>query len=158
MQHSCGVHVGFETSWGRVPASPRFNRNRASPGSRCQPLSSTRHAPCKHVTGSRPRAPAFPLLYNNLFLVGTMNYVAGIGLMLWAVTTWMALRERSWLLRLPVSAAFVLALFFCHLFALGVYGLALLAFELHRLWTSYAQARVASRTLARQRLPAVAAA
>lgn len=99
---------------------------------------------------------AFPLLYNNLFLVGTMNYVAGIGLMLWAVTTWMALRERSWLVRLPVSAAFVLALFFCHLFALGVYGLALLAFELHRLWTSYAQARSASRVLARQRLPALA--
>ena len=99
---------------------------------------------------------AFPLLYNNLFLVGTMNYVAGIGLMLWAVTTWMALRERSWLLRLPVSAAFVLALFFCHLFALGVYGLALLAFELQRLWTSYAQARAASRVLARRRLPALA--
>jgi hypothetical protein len=99
---------------------------------------------------------AFPLLYNNLFLVGTMNYVAGIGLMLWAVTTWMALRERSWLVRLPVSAAFVLALFFCHLFALGVYGLALLAFELHRLWTSYVQARGVSRVLARQRLPALA--
>ncbi len=100
---------------------------------------------------------AFPLLYNNLFLVGTMNYMAGIGLMLWAVTAWMALRERSFLLRLPVSAAFVLALFFCHLFALGVYGLALLAFELHRLWTSYAQARAGSRVLARRRLPALAA-
>ena len=99
---------------------------------------------------------AFPLVYNNLFLVGTMNYVAGIGLMLWAVTTWMTLRERSWPIRLPVSAAFVLALFFCHLFALGVYGLALLAFELHRLRTSYAQARAASRVLARRRLPALA--
>jgi hypothetical protein len=99
---------------------------------------------------------AFPLLYNNLFLVGTMNYVAGIGLMLWAVTTWITLRERSWLVRLPVSAAFVLALFFCHLFALGVYGLALLAFELHRLWTSYRQARAASRVLARRRLPGLA--
>src|SRR5262249_42863501 len=27
---------------------------------------------------------AFPLLYNNVFLVGTMNYVFGIGLSLWA--------------------------------------------------------------------------
>ena len=96
---------------------------------------------------------AFPLLYNNVFLVGTMNYVAGIGLMLWAVTTWMALRERSWLIRLPVSAAFVLALFFCHLFALGVYGLALLAFELHRLWASFRQARSVSPALATRRLP-----
>lgn len=99
---------------------------------------------------------AFPLLYNNLFLVGTMNYMAGIGLVLWAVTTWMALRERSWLLRLPVSAVFVLGLFFCHLFALGVYGLALLAFELYRLRTSYAQASGVSRVLARRRLPALA--
>jgi len=77
--------------------------------------------------------------------------------MLWAVTTWITLRDRTWLLRLPVSAAFVLALFICHLFALGVYGLALLAFELHRLWTSYAQARAGSRVLARRRLPALAA-
>ena len=29
----------------------------------------------------------------------------------------------------------MLALFFCHLFALGLYGLELLAFETHRLWT-----------------------
>ncbi len=27
---------------------------------------------------------AFPLLYNNVFLVGTMNYMFGIGLALWA--------------------------------------------------------------------------
>jgi hypothetical protein len=100
---------------------------------------------------------AFALLYNNVFLVGTMNYVAGIGLMLWAVAAWIALRERSWLLRLPVSALFVAALFFCHLFSLGVYGLALLAFELHRLWTSYAQLRAASPAAAHRRLPALLA-
>jgi hypothetical protein len=100
---------------------------------------------------------AFALLYNNVFLVGTMNYVAGIGLTLWAVTAWIALRERSFLVRLPVSTLFVLALFFCHLFSLGVYGLALLAFELHRLWTSYAQLRRASRGAARRRLPALLA-
>jgi hypothetical protein len=98
---------------------------------------------------------AFALLYSNIFLVGTMNYVFGIGLMLWAVTAWIALRERSFLLRLPVSMLFVLALFFCHLFSLGVYGLALLAFELHRLWTSYAQLRDASPSAARRRLPAL---
>jgi len=77
---------------------------------------------------------AFPLLYNYVFLVGTMNYVSGIGLSLWALVTWIALRERHLLLRLMVSMFFVAALFFCHLFALGTYGLGLLAFELHRLW------------------------
>jgi hypothetical protein len=78
---------------------------------------------------------AFPLLYNNVFLVGTMNYVFGMGLALWALASWIALRERNLLLRLGVSALFVLGLFFCHLFAVGVYGVGLLAFELHRLWT-----------------------
>lgn len=77
---------------------------------------------------------AFPLLYNHVFLVGVMNYVFGIGLTLWGLAAWIWLRERSWLLRLPVSTVFVLALFFCHLFAVGLYGLGLLAIELARLW------------------------
>src|SRR5256885_4806856 len=77
---------------------------------------------------------AFPLLYNTVFLVGTMNYLFGIGLALWALASWVALRERALALRLAVSTLFVLALFFCHLFAVGVYGLGLLAFELHRLF------------------------
>jgi hypothetical protein len=76
----------------------------------------------------------FPLLYNNVFLVGTMNYVFGIGLALWALTSWIWLRERNLALRLAVSTLFVIGLFFCHLFAVGVYGVGLLAFELHRLW------------------------
>src|SRR5262245_32844666 len=79
---------------------------------------------------------AFPLLYNYVFIVGTMNYVSGIGLSLWALVAWIALRERNPALRLTVSMMFVAALFFSHLFALGTYGLGLLAFELHRLWLS----------------------
>jgi hypothetical protein len=78
---------------------------------------------------------AFPLVYNYVFLVGTMNYVSGIGLSLWALVVWIALRDRPMAVRLPVSALFVLALFFCHLFVLGTYGLGLLAFELNRLWS-----------------------
>lgn len=78
---------------------------------------------------------AFPLLYNHVFLVGTMNYVCGIGLSLWALVAWIALRERHWALRLPVSTLFVVALFFCHLFVVGIYGLGLLAFEFNRLWS-----------------------
>jgi hypothetical protein len=80
---------------------------------------------------------AFPLLYNNVFLVGTMNYVFGMGLALWALVAWVWLRERNIFLRLTVSTAFVLALFFCHLFAVGLYGLGLLAFEIHRLMVVY---------------------
>ena len=76
---------------------------------------------------------AFPLLYNYVFLVGTMNYVFGIGLSLWALTAWIALRGRRLPVRLAVSTLFVLGLFFCHLYALGIYGVGLVAYELHRL-------------------------
>src|SRR5665811_1682230 len=39
---------------------------------------------------------AFPLLYNYVFLVGVMNYIFGIGVALWALAGWVALRERAW--------------------------------------------------------------
>lgn len=74
------------------------------------------------------------LLYNGVLLVGVVNYIFGIGLALWAFAAWVALRDRFWPLRFVVSALFAVALFVCHLFALGVYGLALLAFELWVLW------------------------
>jgi hypothetical protein len=77
---------------------------------------------------------AFPLLYNYNFLVGLMNYIFGIGVALWALAGWVALRERPWPLRFVLSAACVVALFFCHLCALGIYGVGVLSFELSRLW------------------------
>ncbi|MBA4789983.1 MAG: hypothetical protein H2042_09830 [Rhizobiales bacterium] len=75
---------------------------------------------------------AFPLLYNGIFLIGVMNYIFGIGLALLALAAWVSLRGRP--LRYAVSVAFVVALFFCHLVALGVYGIGLLAFEIGRIW------------------------
>src|SRR5262249_762594 len=76
---------------------------------------------------------AFPLLYNNVFLVATINYFFRLRFSLVALGRWVALRRLALGLRLAVSALFVLPLFFCHLFAVGVYGLALFAFELQRL-------------------------
>ncbi len=76
---------------------------------------------------------AAPLLYNQVFLVGTMNYVSAIGLVLWSLAVWIWLRERAMVLRLSVSAVFIIALFFCHLYAVGIYGAGLLAYELYRL-------------------------
>ncbi|MFA6266313.1 MAG: hypothetical protein WC670_11450 [Pseudolabrys sp.] len=77
---------------------------------------------------------AYPLLYNFVFLVGLMNYLFGIGVALWALAGWVALRERAWPLRYVLSSACVLVLFFCHLSALGIYGVGILSFELLRLW------------------------
>jgi hypothetical protein len=76
------------------------------------------------------------IIYNEVLLVGVMNYVFGIGLALWALAVWIVLRERPWPWRFAASTLFVVALFFCHLFALGLYGLGLLAFESHRLWAA----------------------
>jgi hypothetical protein len=77
---------------------------------------------------------ALPFLYNGVLLVGVMNYVFGIGLVLWALASWVMLRERAWPWRFVASTLFAIVLFVCHLFAAGVYGLGLLALELHRLW------------------------
>ena len=77
---------------------------------------------------------AFPLLYNYDFLVGLMNYIFGIGVALWALAGWIAVRERAWPIRFLLSTACVVLLFFCHLSALGIYGIGILSFELMRLW------------------------
>ena len=73
---------------------------------------------------------AFPLLYNYVFLIGVMNYFFGIGLALWGLAAWIGLRDRPWPWRYAISVCFGIALFFCHLFSLGVYGLGLMAFEI----------------------------
>lgn len=75
-----------------------------------------------------------PLLFNGVFLIGTTNYIFGIGVALWALASWVILEGKPWALRLAVSTLCVVAVFFCHLFALGLYGLGLLAFELTKLW------------------------
>ncbi|MBX3524338.1 MAG: hypothetical protein KF807_14085 [Xanthobacteraceae bacterium] len=79
---------------------------------------------------------SFPLLYNGVLLVGVMNYLfgVGVGVALWALASWIGLRDRAWPLRYFMSLLFVLLLFFCHLFAVGVYGVGLLAFEMYRQW------------------------
>ena len=77
---------------------------------------------------------AIPLLYNHVFLVGVMNYLFGIGLAMWALAAWIYLREWAWPWRYAASSVFVVLMFFCHLFAVGLYGIGLLAYEAWRLW------------------------
>ena len=77
---------------------------------------------------------AFPLVYNGIFLYGLVNYLLGTGVALWGVAGWIALRERPAWRRGLLSLAVVLVLFLCHLFAVGLYGMTLLAHEGWRLW------------------------
>lgn len=79
---------------------------------------------------------SFPLLYNGVLLIGVMNYLFGVGVAVWALASWVWLRGRAWPWRYLASLLFVLALFFCHLFAVGLYGIGLLAYESCRAWTS----------------------
>ncbi len=75
-----------------------------------------------------------PFLYNYVFLVGLMNYIFGLGVALWGLAGWLFLRERKLPIRLAASVMCVLILFFCHLSALGVYGIGILSIESLRLW------------------------
>jgi hypothetical protein len=73
---------------------------------------------------------AFLFLYNRVFLVGLTNYLAGAGLAMWSLAAYILLRDRSLWLRIAVSAVCCLALYVCHLSALGLYGIAIGSFEL----------------------------
>lgn len=71
-------------------------------------------------------------LYNGMLLFGLMNYLLGLGIALWGLAAWIALRDRSAWLRVPLATAIVVALFFCHLFDVGLFGLAVGSLELWR--------------------------
>jgi hypothetical protein len=73
---------------------------------------------------------AFLFLYNRVLLFGHLNYLAGVGLFLWALAAWIYLRERSPLLRLAVFSVLSTGLFFAHLYALGFYAIAVAGYEL----------------------------
>jgi len=81
------------------------------------------------------RFNAFPLvgflfIYNGVFLTGLVNYLAGVGIGMWGLAAWILLRQRSTVLRMTVSTLIILALFLCHLSAVGLYGLAIGSYEL----------------------------
>ena len=73
---------------------------------------------------------AFGFIYNGFFMLGLMNYLFGVGLAMWATATWIILRERAGWLFVLQSLAFTLALFFCHLYAVGLFLLAIGSYEL----------------------------
>jgi hypothetical protein len=79
---------------------------------------------------------AFLFLYNGILLFGLMNYLLGLGIALWGLAAWIGLRRRPAWLRLPLAGVIVVALFFCHLFDVGLFGLAVGSLELWRWYDS----------------------
>ncbi|MEJ0068589.1 MAG: hypothetical protein WDO24_07525 [Pseudomonadota bacterium] len=71
-------------------------------------------------------------LHNWIFIFGFLNYLFGVGLMLWGLAVWLALADRPAWQRLIVGSLVALAIYFAHMVSFGLYALALGGYELQR--------------------------
>jgi hypothetical protein len=74
------------------------------------------------------------LVFNYVLLYGFVNYVGGLTLAILLAAAWVALRDRSLAVLVPVFALGAIALFLAHLSAFAVYGLFVLSHEAWSLW------------------------
>jgi hypothetical protein len=79
--------------------------------------------------GVAPLAAAF-FAFNDNFMWGFFNYYLGAGLALLAFAGWLASRSWRSTVRVAVFAPALLAIYFCHLFAVAVFLLVVLCYEL----------------------------
>lgn len=91
---------------------------------------------------------AFLLLYTRLLLWGFVAYLFGCGLALIGLAVWIALRDRSWILRLLIGVGFALAIYLSHLLAFGLYAVMIAAYEFGRVFRERMRIGAAFRTLA----------
>lgn len=82
-------------------------------------------------------APAL-LLFNHIFTFGFLNYLFGIGLMLWGLAAWIWMsrtkKPAPWLV--GVATFFAILLFLSHLIAMALFGVAVAAYEIGVWWES----------------------
>lgn len=97
-------------------------------------------------------AAVYLLLYNHVLAWGFLNYLFGVGLFLLTFAAWIACERWPPWARLAVFSLASSLLFFCHLFAFGVYGLAVAAYQLGR---TLEERRFAPGRLARDWLAAL---
>jgi hypothetical protein len=71
-------------------------------------------------------------LYNWIFMYGFLNYLLGVGLMLWATAGWIGLQRQPVFWRLAWATVMALVLLACHLEALGLFGVVIGGMELQR--------------------------
>jgi hypothetical protein len=69
-------------------------------------------------------------VYNGANRDGVVNYLFGVGVSLWSVAFWIALRRARAPVRCITSLAFIAVLFISHLATVGLYGLGILAYEI----------------------------
>ncbi len=77
---------------------------------------------------------AFALLYNKMLTWGLVGYLFGVGLFLWVLSAWIWLIGRGLAVRFAVFSGLSTTLLVCHLYAFGLYGVSVPAYELSRWW------------------------
>ena len=89
-------------------------------------------------------SPCFALLfiYNMAFLCGFMNYLLGLGLVLWAFAIWIIFHGKHIIYRILLAFICTFFLFFCHLYAVCLFVFAVGCFEL---W-QFKKERIYNRT------------
>ena len=75
----------------------------------------------------------FPFIFHHALYFGFLSFVFAGGLFLIALAAWIALRDRGTVLRLCVFVPVCLVLYFSHVFALAMYGVAVFGYEIWRL-------------------------
>ena len=71
-------------------------------------------------------------LFNGILLLGFVNYLFGIGLLLWAIGLWIQIGHMHPWVRFLIGTLAATALFFAHLVALGLYAIVVAGYELQR--------------------------
>jgi len=82
-----------------------------------------------------PMASAL-VAYNATFLLGFLNFVAGIGMALLLGAAWIAWRDRYPKLIAIIAAVGTVVLFFCHLMGVLFFYVLISGYELERLWVA----------------------
>jgi hypothetical protein len=78
--------------------------------------------------------------YNATFLLGFLNFVAGIGIALLLAAAWILWRDRRPVSTIALAMCGTVGLFFCHLMGLLLFCVLIAGFELERIWSRRAQA------------------
>lgn len=93
-------------------------------------------------------AVTFLFLYNQVLIMGLLNFLLGLGLCLCAFAAWIALRPRPATMRIPLFTLIAVGLFFTHMLALALYGLLVGAYEISLVMAAPRDLRRAPRDLA----------
>lgn len=80
---------------------------------------------------------SFLFVYHRMMLWGLLNFCFGVGLMLVGLAVWIAIRDKSIWLRIPLSVAMAAAVYLSHLYAFGIYCIGMAGIEL---WYLFAEA------------------